>query len=105
MPLYLVFQCCKCKQSLSKDLWSIAKDHYYYETRYVCEHFDVIIDHKSSIGFFGIGWSNEITITAECKEYYCRKDVIHKTFNSSCTEYQNYSRFGKFSMSCKNIRL
>ena len=62
MPLYLVFQCCKCKNSISKDLWSIAKDHYYSDTKYVCEHFDVIIDHKSSIGFFGIGWRNEITI-------------------------------------------
>ena len=92
MPLYLVFQCCKCKNSLSKDLWSIAWDHYYSDTKYVCEHFNVIIDHKSSIKFFGIGWKNQITIKAICKiNCYSTKTVIDQTFNSSFTEYQNYS--------------
>ena len=93
MPLHLIFQCCKCKNSLSHDIWSIARNHKYSDSKYVCEHFEVIIDHESSICFFGIGWRNEIKIKAYCKKYYNTKTVIDQTFNKNFMEFQNYARF------------
>ena len=55
MPLYFIGECCKCKEKVCQDIWSISRDHKYADSRYVCSHFDVEIDHVSSIGFFGIG--------------------------------------------------
>ncbi len=93
MPLHLICECCKCKQSFSQDLWSISIDNSYSDQRYVCSHFDVEIKHESSIGFWGIGWKNKITITANYKPDSSRKVIIDKTFDSYNTEYQNYSIF------------
>ena len=93
MPLHLIFQCCKCKNSLSHDIWSISRNHKYSDSKYVCEHFDVIIDHESSCGFFGLEWRNEITIKAYCKIYNNTKTVIDRTFNINFMEYQDYTRF------------
>ena len=94
MPLHLIGQCCKCKSFLYFDLWSIAKNHKYSnESRYVCEHFDVEIDHESKIGFFGIGWSNKIKVTAEYKPNYESKVIINETFNKNHTESENYEKF------------
>ena len=93
MPLHLIFQCCKCKNSLSHDLWSIVRNHKYADSKYVCSHFNVIIDHESSCGFLGFRWENYITIKAYCKINYCTKIIISRTFNSGFMEYQNYERF------------
>lgn len=93
MPLHLIFQCCKCKATLSHDLWSIARNHKYADSKYVCSHFDIIIDHINSCKFFGFHWSNEITITADCKTNYSSKKVIDRTFNRNFMEYQSYARF------------
>ena len=93
MPLYFIGECCKCKESVYQDLWSISRDHKYSESRYVCSHFDVEIDHQSSIGFWGIGWRNTITIRAHYKPSGTKKTVISKTFNSNNTEYQDYAVF------------
>lgn len=95
MPLHFIGQCCKCKSSISQDLWSIARNHKYSEKRYVCAHFDVEIDHESTIGFFGIGWSNTIKITAYYKDYNQSKTVINRTFKKNDTEYENYVKFNK----------
>ena len=92
MPLHLVFQCCKCKNSLSHDLWSIVRNHKYADSKYVCQHFNVIIDHESSWGL-GFAWRNEIKIKAYCKINYSTKTVIDQTFNRHFMEYQNYVRF------------
>lgn len=92
MPLHLIFQCCKCRNTLSHDLWSIARNHKYADSKYVCQHFDVIIDHESEWGF-GFAWRNEIIIRAYCKINYITKTVIDRTFNRNFTEYQNYARF------------
>ena len=93
MPLHLIFQCCKCKNSLSHDLWSIVRNHKYADSKYVCSHFNVIIDHESSCRFLGFRWENHITIKAYCKINYCTKIIISRTFNSGFMEYQNYERF------------
>ena len=93
MPLNFICQCCLCKNSLSQELWSISRDHKYSESRYVCSHFDVEIDHQSSIGFWGIGWRNTITIRAHYKPSGTKKTVISKTFDSNNTEYQDYAVF------------
>ena len=93
MPLHIIFQCCKCKRSLSQDLWSVARDHKYADTKYVCPHFNVIIDHRSSCGLLGLGWRNEINIKAYCKVYDNTKTVIDRTFNKNLLEYEDYSRF------------
>ena len=93
MPLHLIFQCCKCKKYLCHDIWSIARNHKYSDSKYVCQHFNVIIDHESSCGFLGIGWRNKITIEAYCKTYYDTKTVFSKTFNKNYTEHQSYARF------------
>ena len=93
MPLHLIFQCCKCKNSLSHDLWSIVRNHKYADSKNVCSHFNVIIDHESSCGLLGFGWENYITIKAYCKINYCTKIIISRTFNSGFMEYQNYERF------------
>ena len=95
MPLHLICECCKCKESLSQDLWAISRDHKYAESRYLCEHFDVEIDHVSSTGFFGIGWRNEIMIRAYYKPTRTKKNVISRTFNKNSMEYQNYAKFNK----------
>ena len=92
MPLHLIFQCCKCKSSLSHDLWSIARNHKYADSKYVCPHFDVIIDHESL--WFLFVWRNEITIKAYCKITYDTKTVIDRFFDRNFMEYQNYARFG-----------
>ena len=92
MPLHLIFQCCKCKSSLSHDLWSIARNHKYADSKYVCPHFDVIIDHISLCFLFV--WRNEITIKAYCKVTYDTKTVIDRFFDRNFMEYQNYERFG-----------
>ena len=93
MPLYLICQCCKCKSSLSQDLWSIARNHKFSDSKFICNHFEVEIDHESNIGFLGIGWSNRITITAYYKPNNERKILIDTTFNSNNTEYQNFAVF------------
>ena len=92
MPLHLIFQCCKCKGYLSHDLWSIARNHKYADSKYVCCHFNVIIDHESSWGF-GFAWRNEIKIKAECKIYPLTKTVLSQTFNRNCTEHEDYAIF------------
>ena len=93
MPLHLICQCCKCKNSLSNDLWSITRNHKYSCRRYVCPHFDVDIDHASSIGFFGIGWANSIKIKAYYKPNSISQVIIDKTFSENNKEYQNYAKF------------
>ena len=95
MPLHLICQCCKCKNKYYYfDLWSISRNHKYsYESRKVCKHFDVEIDHESSIGFLGIGWSNHITISAYYKYNYERQIIINDTFNSDHTEQEGYKIF------------
>ena len=98
MPLHLIFQCCKCKKYLCHDIWSIARNHKYSDSKYVCQHFNVIIDHESSCGFLGIGWRNKITIEAYCKTYYDTKTVFSKTFNKNYTEHQSYARFNNLDI-------
>ena len=93
MPLHLIIECCKCKGYISKDIWSIKRDHGYNETKRLCSHFSVNIDHISSIGFFGLGWSNLITVTVT--RYSQTKTLIKKTFRKNDTEYQHYVRFDK----------
>ena len=93
MPLYAICQCCKCKNSVSQDLWSISRNHKYSDSRYVCSHFNVEIDHESSTGFLGIGWRNTIKITAYYKPNYERRVVIDRTFKKNDTEYQDYVNF------------
>ena len=94
MPLYLIYQCCKCKESGSQDLWSISRDHKYSSQRYVCQHFDVEIDHESKIGFFfGIGWRNKIKVTAYYKPGCIRKTILERTFKKNDTEYEDYAKF------------
>ena len=92
MPLYAICQCCKCKKSVSQDLWSISRDHKYSGSRYVCEHFDVDIDHESRIGF-GFNWRNTITISAYYKPNYESRVIINRTFKRNDTEFQDYVRF------------
>ena len=93
MPLYLIAQCCKCKNSISLDIWSIKRNNGYSGKRYVCEHFDVNIKHESKIGLFGIGWSNRIKVTAYYKPRYCSKDIIDRTFRKGDTEFEDYETF------------
>ncbi len=95
MPLHLICECCKCKKSLSQDLWAISRDHKYAEPSPLCIHFDVEIDHVSSIGFFGIGWRNEITVRAYYKPTGTKKDIISRTFDTNDMEYQDYAKFNK----------
>ena len=93
MPLYLIAECCKCKASISLDIWSIKRDNGYSRERYVCEHFDVNIYHESSIGFFGIGWRNKIKVTAYYKPRGVSKNIIERTFEKGDTEFQDYQVF------------
>ena len=93
MPLYLIAQCCKCKGSISKDIWAIKWNHGYLGRRYVCEHFDVEIDNESSPGILGWKWRNTITVIAYYKPCYCRKVIFTRTFNKGNTEYQDYKIF------------
>ena len=95
MPLHIICECCKCKKNQFKfDIWSISRNHKHYsESRYVCSHFDVEIDHESSIGFFGLGWSNHIKIYATYKSNYERKNIIDYVFRSNDTEEQAYQIF------------
>jgi len=95
MPLHLIVQCCKCNNSISHDLWSIARNHKYADSKYVCDHFSVTIDHESSCGIFGIGWRNEVKVSAYCKINYMTRTLINKTFNKSFMEYEDYARFGQ----------
>ena len=90
MPLHLIVQCCKCNKSISHDLWSIARNHKYADSKYVCDHFSVTIDHESSCGIFGIGWRNEVKVSAYCKINYMTRTLINKTFNKSFMEYEDY---------------
>ena len=76
-----------------QDLWSISRDHTYSESRYVCSHFNVEIDHQSSIGFWGIGWRNTITIKAHYKPSGTTKNIISRTFRRNDTEYQSHAVF------------
>ena len=94
MPLHLIVQCCKCKESLSHDLWSIARNHKYADSKYLCSHFSVTIDHESSCGFLGINWRNEIKISAYCKQNYLTRTIIDRTFNRSFMEFEDYAKFG-----------
>ena len=94
MPLHLTFQCCKCKSSLCQDLWSISRNHKHAYAKYVCSHFDIIIDNESTCGFFGFGWFNEIIINVYCKRTSTTKKLIDRIFNRNFMEYQNYARFG-----------
>ena len=94
MPLHLIVQCCKCKESLSHDIWSIARNHKYADSKYLCSHFSVTIDHESSCGFFGINWRNKIVISAYCKENYLTRTIINSTFNRSFMEHEDYAKFG-----------
>ena len=93
MPLYLIAQCCKCKGSISKDIWAIKWNHGYSGKRYVCQHFDVEIDNESRTGLFGLGWWNTITVIAYYKPRYCRKEIFRRTFKKNDTEYQDYQIF------------
>ena len=90
MPLHIIYECCKCKIKDNLSIWSIKSDHGYSYNRYLCEHFDVDIEHKSSIGFFGIGWRNEIKVYATYKKNSSRRLLINRTFSINETEYQNY---------------
>ena len=94
MPLHLTFQCCKCKSTLCQDLWSISRNHKHAYAKYVCSHFDIIIDNESTCGFFGFGWFNEIIINVYCKRTSTTKKLIDRIFNRNFMEYQNYARFG-----------
>ena len=93
MPLHLIGQCCACKNSIDQDLYAIKHNHGYAERRSVCEHFDVIIDHESSIGFFGIGWSNKIKVEAILKPGEIRQEIINRTFDGNNMEAQDYAKF------------
>ena len=94
MPLHLIAECCKCKKSISQNVWAIMWNHYYAEKKDVCEHFYVKIDHESSIGFLGIGWSNKIKVEAFYKPGGGEsKVIIDKTFDGSNMEYQDHAKF------------
>lgn len=94
MPLHIIGECCKCKGKFYFDIWSISRNHKYLnEYKRVCDHFDAEIDHESSIGFFGWGWSNHIKLYAFYKQNYEKKIIIDETFRSGDTEYQNYKVF------------
>ena len=93
MPLHLICECCKCKERLYQDIWAISRDNSYSAPRYVCSHFDAEIEHKSSIGFYGLGWRNTITIRANYKPDSSSKIIIDRTFDSNNTEFQNYAIF------------
>ena len=95
MPLHFTWECCKCKSSDSQSLWAISRNHKYSGKRYVCSHFDINIDTISHIGFLGIGWSNEITVTVTYKKNDSRKTLIDRTFNKKFMDYQNYVIFDK----------
>ena len=93
MPLYIIFQCCKCHSNYYLDLWTISPNHKYsLEPKYVCCHFDMEIDHESNLGFFGLGWSNHIIITAynkysKEKKIISTKHLIKITQNMKNMEY------------------
>lgn len=74
MPLHIICQCCKCNESFSQSLWSIERNHKYNHSENVCEHFDVTIDHESSIDFFGINWRNTIKIVACYRPSWTKKN-------------------------------
>ena len=95
MPLYLTWECCKCKRSSrdSQSLWSIYRNHKYNYSRTVCEHFRIYIDTVSKIGFFGIGWKNSVTVEVYYQNYYSPKIVIEDTFCKNHTEAENYVQF------------
>ena len=97
MPLHLIAQCCACKRSISQDLWAITRNHGYSGNKFVCEHFDVNIDHESSLGFLGIGigWSNKIKVEAIYKPEYIKQVIIDQTFDRNYMEYQNFNIFSK----------
>ena len=96
MPLYLTWECCKCKKTGSQSLWSISRNHKYHYRNYVCQHFDISIDTVSSIGFFGIGWKNEITVEVYYKKYCSWRTVINRPFCKGDTEDEDY-------VQCDNI--
>ena len=94
MPLHIICQCCKCKSIFILHLWTISINHKYAnESKYICCHFDVKIDHESNIGFFGLGWSNHIIIEAFDKNNNEKKIIIDHMFNDKFTEYQNFVIF------------
>ena len=94
MPLHIICQCCKCKSEFIFHLWAITINHKYAnESKYICCHFDVEIDHESNIGFFGLGWSNHIIIKAFDKKNNEKKIIIDHMFNDKFTEYQNFVIF------------
>ena len=93
MPLFLVFECCKCRTKNSHTLWSISSDHKYSFERTFCSHFNVDIDHESTIGFFGFGWMNKIKIAAYYKPSASRKTIFSKIFQADDTEYEDYAVF------------
>ena len=97
MPLHLIAQCCACKGSISQDLWAITRNHGYSGNKFVCEHFDVNIDHESSLGFLGIGigWSNKIKVEAIYKPENIKQVIIDQTFDRNYMEYQNFKIFSK----------
>ena len=90
MPLYIIYECCKCKIKDNFSIWSIKSDHGYSYDRYLCEHFDVDIDHKSNIGFLGIGWSNKIKVYVTYKKYGSRLELINYTFSRNDTEHEKH---------------
>ena len=90
MPLYIVYECCKCNIKDNFSIWSIKSNNGYSYNRYLCEHFNIDIDHESSIGFFGIGWANKIKVYVNYKKYNSRLELINRTFSRNNTEYQNY---------------
>lgn len=93
MPLYVICECCKCKESVSQDVWAISRNHKYNYSRYLCTHFNVEIDTESSIGFFGYNWRNTITVRAYYKPTGEERNVISRTFNKNSMEYQDYEKF------------
>jgi hypothetical protein len=94
MPLHIRGECCKCNGTFYFDIWSISRNHKYFnEYIRVCDHFDVEIDHESSIGFLGWGWSNHIKLYAFYKQNNEKQIIINETFSKGDTESEKYKIF------------
>ena len=94
MPLHIRGECCKCKSNFFFDIWSISRNHKFSgQYIHICNHFDAEIEHESSIGLFGWGWSNHIKLYAIHKQNNEKQIIIDEEFNKKNTEYQNYKIF------------
>ena len=82
MPLHIRGECCKCKSNFFFDIWSISRNHKFSgQYIHICNHFDVEIEHESSIGLFGWGWSNHIKLYAIHKQNNEKQIIIDEEFN------------------------